>query len=82
MLDTQPTLELLFEQLGLDATSEAIDQFIKAHQLPADVQLHDAEFWSEGQRQFLKSHLASDDDWAIVVDELNQQLHIDSNPKT
>lgn len=82
MLDTQPTLELLFEQLGLDATSEAIDQFIKTHQLPADVQLHDAEFWSEGQRQFLKSHLASDDDWAIVVDELNQQLHIDSNPKT
>ena len=29
MFDQQPTLELLFEQLGLDASAEAIDQFIE-----------------------------------------------------
>ena len=45
-------------------------------------QLIHGEFWSEGQRQFLQSHIDKDDDWAIVIDELNQQLHIDSNPKT
>ena len=81
MFEQQPTLELLFEQLGLDASESAMDQFIKDHQLSADVELHDAEFWSEGQRQFLQSHIDKDDDWAIVIDELNQQLHIDSNPK-
>ena len=49
MFEQQPTLELLFEQLGLDASESAMDQFIKEHQLSADVELHDAEFWSEGQ---------------------------------
>ena len=81
MFEQQPTLELLFEQLGLDASESAMDQFIKEHQLSADVELHDAEFWSEGQRQLLQSHIDKDDDWAIVIDELNQQLHSDSNPK-
>lgn len=81
MFEQQPTLELLFEQLGLEASQEAIDQFIKTHQLPADVALHQAEFWTIGQRQFLESHWEKDDDWAIVVDELNQQLHVDSSPE-
>ena len=40
MFDQQPTLELLFEQLGLDASAEAIDQFIETHQLTSDVPLH------------------------------------------
>lgn len=81
MFEQQPTVELLFEQLGLDASEDSIDQFIKTHQLPANVQLHEAEFWSDAQCQFLQSHIDKDDDWAIVIDELNQQLHIDSNPK-
>lgn len=48
MFDQQPTLELLFQQLGLDADDAAIDQFIREHQLPAETKLHCAEFWTEG----------------------------------
>ena len=81
MLEQQPTFELLFEQLGLDATEPAMTQFIKDHQLDAETSVYDASFWNEGQRQFLKSHLGLDDDWAIVIDELNRQLHIDSMPE-
>ena len=32
MFDQQPTLELLFEQLGLESSSEAIDQFLCTRQ--------------------------------------------------
>jgi len=70
-----PTLETLFEQLGLDSTPEAIDGFIAAHPLPEDVKLIDAPFWSTQQAQFLKEELRDDAEWAIAVDELNQRLH-------
>lgn len=79
MFESQPTLELLFEQLGLEATPEAIEQFIQTHQIAAEIKLHEAEFWSAGQRQFLESHWEKDDEWAIVVDELNQQLHVEAH---
>ena len=79
MFESQPTLELLFEQLGLEATSEAIEQFVQTHQIAAETKLHEAEFWSAGQRQFLESHWEKDDEWAIVVDELNQQLHVEAH---
>ncbi|WP_130804252.1 DUF2789 family protein [Acinetobacter ihumii] len=81
MFEQQPTFELLFEQLGLDSDQAAIEQFIRDHQLAAEESLFDAPFWSKGQSDFLKSHCVQDDDWAIVIDELNQQLHLDSNPK-
>ncbi len=77
MFEQQPTLELLFEQLGLDADEVSMENFIKTHQLSAK-KLHEADFWSAGQRDFLKSHWDKDDEWAIVIDELNQQLHVDS----
>ncbi len=80
MFDQQPTLELLFQQLGLDADDAAIDQFIREHQLPAETKLHCAELWTEGQRQFLQSHWKKDDDWAIVIETLNEQLHSDQHP--
>ncbi len=79
MFDLQPSFQLLFLQLGLDASDEAIEQFVQTHQLPAQHRLYEADFWSESQRQFLKTHLAQDDDWAMVIDELNQQLHVDSD---
>jgi hypothetical protein len=79
MFDEQPTLELLFQQLGLEADNEAIAQFIRTHQLEAETKLHCAHFWSEGQRQFLQSHWKKDDEWAIVVDTLNEQLHSDAH---
>ena len=78
MFEQQPTLKPLFEQLGLEADDASIESFVKTHQLGADQKLHEAEFWSAGQRDFLKSHWEKDDDWAIVIDELNQQLHLDS----
>lgn len=78
MFEQQPTLELLFEQLGLDADEVSMENFIKTHQLSASQKLHEADFWSAGQRDFLKSHWDKDDDRAIVIDELNQQLHVDS----
>ncbi|ENU31771.1 hypothetical protein F991_00540 [Acinetobacter sp. CIP-A165] len=78
MFEQQPTLELLFEQLGLGANEAAIERFVQTHQLSAGQRLHEAEFWSAGQRDFLKSHIDKDDEWAIVIDELNQQLHLDS----
>ena len=78
MFEQQPTLKLLFEQLGLEADDASIESFVKTHQLGAVQQLHEAEFWSAGQRDFLKIHWEKDDDWAIVIDELNQQLHLDS----
>ena len=75
MFDQQPTLELLFEQLGLDASPEAIDQFIESHQLTMDIPLHHAPFWTQAQHDFLISHWKKDDEWAMVVDLLNEQLH-------
>ncbi|NNH02196.1 DUF2789 family protein [Acinetobacter sp. ANC 5414] len=80
MFDQQPTLELLFEQLGLDASQEAIDQFIETHQLTMDVALHHAPFWTQAQHDFLISHWKKDDDWAMVVDILNEQLHTEYQP--
>lgn len=74
----QPSLELLFSQLGLPNSPAAIELYIRTHQLPAQVYLHDAPFWNKAQRSLLISHLVQDDDWAIWVDELNQQLHMDA----
>ncbi|WP_242176619.1 MULTISPECIES: DUF2789 domain-containing protein [unclassified Pseudomonas] len=70
-----PTLETLFEQLGLESTPEAIDAFIGAHLLTQDVKLIDAPFWTPQQAAFLKEELRDDAEWAIPVDELNQRLH-------
>ena len=50
---TTPRMTNLFLQLGLDASEEAIAEFIGSHQLPADVHIVDAPFWTEGQRQFI-----------------------------
>ena len=77
MFDQQPTLELFFEQLGLDASAEAIDQFIETHQLSMDVPLHKTPFWTPSQHDFIISHWKKDDDWAMVVDILNEQLHVE-----
>lgn len=75
MFDQQPTLELLFEQLGLGASADEIEQFIDAHQMTMDIPLHQAEFWTSSQRDFIINHWKKDDEWAIVVDQLNEQLH-------
>ncbi|MEB3767099.1 DUF2789 family protein [Acinetobacter sp. MD2] len=74
MFERHPTLALLFEQLGLDADEAAIEQFLQNHSLNADVLLHQAPFWNDAQRQFLHSHWEKDDEWSLVIDQLNELL--------
>jgi hypothetical protein len=78
MNTTEPTMSHLFEQLGLDASEQAIARFIQAHQLAAGVALADAPCWNAGQRQFLAEQLKEDAQWAEVVDQLNEALHADA----
>ncbi len=75
----KPSLELLFAQLGLPSSLAAIELYVRTHQLPAHLSLHEAPFWNRSQRDFLISHLVQDDDWALWIDELNQQLHLDAD---
>lgn len=78
MNQVRPRMTHLFEQLGLAATEEAIQHFIETHQLDAQTNIADAEFWTDAQRQFIIEKIKSDGSWAIVVDQLNESLHEDS----
>ena len=78
MSGVRPRMTHLFEQLGLDASEEAIQQFIETHQLSAENNIADADFWTDAQRQFIVEKIQSDGSWAIVVDQLNESLHEDS----
>ena len=74
--DSQPGFTELFAQLGLPNDPESIAQFIRNHSpLPQGMQLEDAPMWSAAQAQMLAERLRRDDDWAIVVDQLNAVLH-------
>ncbi|MGE6331885.1 DUF2789 domain-containing protein [Stenotrophomonas sp. NPDC077659] len=75
MITTEPSMTNLFLQLGLDAGAEAIARFIADHQLPTEVAVADAPYWSDAQRQFLAESLQADAAWSTVVDELNEALH-------
>lgn len=69
-------LEGLFDQLGLDSSESAIDDFIASNSpLPDDRKLIDADFWTPQQAAFLKEQLREDADWARVVDDLNLRMH-------
>lgn len=70
-----PRMTNLFLQLGLDASEEAIAEFIGKHQLAADVNIIDAPFWTESQRQFIEEKLYSDGAWTTIIDQLNESLH-------
>ncbi|SPL69695.1 DUF2789 family protein [Acinetobacter stercoris] len=78
MFDEQPTLTLLFEQLGLASDEASILEFVKSHQLSRDTMLHEAEFWTDSQREFITSHWQKDDEWSLVVDELGTLLNQDA----
>ncbi|KQB51525.1 hypothetical protein AQS70_17850 [Pseudomonas endophytica] len=75
MDDTPITLQALFEQLGLASDDTSIEAFIAKNQVPEDVKLADAPFWKPAQSQLLKEKINADDNWAIVIDELNERLH-------
>lgn len=73
---TTPTLETLFDQLGLPSDQDSIDAFVSENgPLPEGVKLSEAPFWSENQARFLKEQLHVDAEWAPVVDDLNALLH-------
>lgn len=66
----------LFAQLGLASQPADIQRFLDEHaNLPEDVALADAPWWSAAQADFLRTALAEDGDWAEPVDELNALLH-------
>ena len=75
MTQVKPRMTHLFAQLGLDSSAEGIAQFIHEHQLAKEQSLMEAPYWSDAQRQFLAEKIASDGEWAIVVDQLNESLH-------
>ncbi|MEN0039327.1 MAG: DUF2789 domain-containing protein [Cellvibrio sp.] len=70
------TIELpeLFTQLGLANSNLAIARFVKTHSLPENVTLPEAEFWTDGQRQFLRESWHQDSDWCVAVDKLDALL--------
>ncbi len=64
----------LFAQLGLDNSTEGIDNFIKDHQINNSELLMKAPFWSTGQASFIKESLEQDSDWTEVIDQLDTML--------
>lgn len=78
MSNAEKSINMLFEQLGMDGSDEAIDQFVIANQLPKDVKLVDAPFWNDNQRKFLKDEYRLDAGWVEFIDDLNTRLHKDA----
>lgn len=75
MDETPNNMTTLFEQLGLESDRQSIEAFIAQHSvLQADLKLEDAPFWKPDQVQFLKEHLNADDNWALVIDQLDTRL--------
>ena len=68
-------LNLLFEQLGLEGSDEAIEQFISCHRpIPGNIPLYEASFWNPAQAAMLREAITEDADWAEVVDHLDAML--------
>ncbi|HJW26828.1 MAG TPA: DUF2789 domain-containing protein [Rhodocyclaceae bacterium] len=69
------TMNDLFAQLGLPAEDGEIDRFIAAHNpVPEGVRLHEADFWSPAQADFLREEVSEDSEWAELIEHLNVQL--------
>ena len=68
----------LFDQLGLDSCAQAIDEFVRNHQLSADTKLEDAPFWNVSQVQLFIEAREHDAMWVELVDELDVLLHANS----
>ena len=65
----------LFAQLGLKNSDEEIERFIASNRgIPENQALADADFWSNGQAQFLQEAIMLDSDWSEVVDSLDTLL--------
>lgn len=65
----------LFAQLGLPQDDAGIEQFITTHaQMPENIKLSEATFWSPAQAAFLRDACLEDADWAMLADQLNLAL--------
>ena len=76
--NSDKSLNSLFEQMGLDGSDTAIDEFVMEHQLSPEIKLVDAPFWSDNQRRFLKEEYTMDAGWIEIIDDLNVRLHKDA----
>ena len=75
MITHDHSLASLFEQLGLDSSDQAIQDFINRNApLPGNVELHKAKFWNPSQSSFLQQAKDEDADWAEIVDHLDAML--------
>ena len=69
------TIASLFDQLGLESTDEAIEDFINRNgPLPSGVELYKADFWTGSQASFFKQMIDEEADWAEIVDRLDAML--------
>jgi hypothetical protein len=65
----------LFNQLGLPSELADIEAFIEAHRpLAADLQLHEAPFWTASQAGLLREQVIDDADWVGIIDQLDSGL--------
>ena len=65
----------LFDQLGLESTQQGMDDFIDKHKpLASNIELSQAEFWSDSQASFIKETKDDDADWAEIVDQFDTML--------
>ncbi|WP_416305684.1 DUF2789 family protein [Neptunicella sp. SCSIO 80796] len=70
-----PSINNLFEQLGLPGDDRSIEGFIEQHKgLNQALKLQHAPFWDAGQARFLEDALNEDAAWAEVIDQLNARL--------
>lgn len=75
MNTTNLSLGNLFQQLGLESSDKAIEEFLrKQAPLPKQLPLHQATLWNHSQALFLQEALQEDSDWSLVVDQLNARL--------
>lgn len=78
MIDNPHSINVLFDQLGLESSDKAVDLFVRTHQLPNNTSLERADFWKPWQVQFFYDARDEDAMWSAPVDDLNVRLH---NPK-
>jgi len=80
---TNHTLPALFSQLGLPSEDSEIKQFIKQHYpLEKNIELAQASWWNNAQREFVREAISTDSDWAIIVDQLDTQLRNNQHQKS
>jgi len=72
---TYHSMASLFDQLGLNSSEQAVEEFINRNRpLPGSIELHNADFWNASQASFIKQVIDDDADWVEIVDHLDAML--------